>query len=58
MIVKKIYFKEGERILSPTISLETLFCTLIVDAHEGRDVDAFDFPRSYVHAEIPKDKSI
>ena len=52
------YLKEGERISSPMVSLEALFCTLIIDAHEGHDVDTFDVPRSYRHADMPKDKRI
>ena len=43
---KKRYLKERDRISSPTVSLEVLFCTLIVDAHEGRNVETFDVPGS------------
>ena len=38
--------------------MEDLSCKIIVDAHEGRNVDFFDVPRAYLHAEMPKDKKI
>ena len=38
--------------------MEALLCTLIVDAHEGRDMDTFDVPGSYLHEYMPKDKSL
>ena len=31
---KCIYLKDGEILASPTVSLETLFATLLVDMHE------------------------
>ena len=49
---------ERESISSPTLSLEALFCTLIIDSYEERDMAAFDVPGAYPHADIPKDKSI
>ena len=45
-IEQKRYLKEGERISSPTVSLEALFFTLIFDAHEGREVSTFDTHKS------------
>ena len=42
----------------PKLSLEELFFTLIVGEHEGCDVDTFEIPDAYLHAEIPKDKRI
>ena len=33
-----------------------LFCTLIVDVHEGRNVANFNVPRAYLRADMPKDK--
>ena len=38
--------------------MEYLFCTIIVDAHEGRNVDTFDVPGLYLHAYMPKYKRI
>ena len=55
---QKRYLKEGESISSPTVSLEDLFCTLIVDAHEGRNVANLDVPGQYLYAKTPKDNRI
>ena len=55
---QKRYLKEGEIISSPTVFLEGLFCTLIVHAHEIRNLATFDAPGAYLHADIPKDKII
>ena len=41
---KKSYLKEVESISSTTVSLEAVFCTLLYDAHEGRDVATLKFP--------------
>ena len=38
--------------------MEALFCTLIIDSYEERDMAAFDVPGAYPHADIPKDNSI
>ena len=35
---------------SPKISLEALFSSLIIDAHERRDVEIFDVPGAYLNA--------
>ena len=40
------------------VFLEALFCTLIVYAHEGRDVETFDIPGAYMHADMQNDKRI
>ena len=47
---KNIYLKEGESVLSPMVSLESLFFTLIIYVHEGRDVATFDVHFAYLHA--------
>ena len=39
---------------SPTISLQALFATWIIDSIEGRKVQTFDVPGAYLHAEIPE----
>ena len=36
--------------------LESLFCILIIDAHEGRGVATFDVPGAYRHTKLPNDK--
>ena len=44
--------------MSHRVSLETLFCTLITDAHERHIVDTFDLPGAYLHVKILKYNSI
>ena len=43
---------------SPTTSLEDFFISLIIDAHEGRYVEIFDFPGAYLNSDTPEDKFI
>ena len=38
------YLSKGEIIASPTVLLETLFTTLLIDTYEERDVTSFDVP--------------
>ena len=52
------YMKEGESVASPTLQLEALFLSLIIDVFEGRDVAIFDIPGAYLHAEMPEDKIV
>ena len=40
----------------PTLSLESLLCTLIVDAKKGRTVATFNAPVVYLHEDMHKDK--
>ena len=43
---------------SPTISMEDLFNILVIDVHEGRDVESFDVPRAYLNSDTTEDKFI
>ena len=43
---------------SPTISLQALFATWIIDSIEGRKVQTFDVPGAYLHAEIPEEEQV
>ena len=43
---------------SPTLFLEGLFTTLVIDAYKGREVATFDVPGAYLHADIPTDKNV
>ena len=54
----KMYLKEIEIISSPTVSLEALLFTYIVNAHEGRNVSTLDVPGSYLHANMPRERRI
>ena len=38
--------------------MESLFTTLVMDAHEERDVATFDIPGTYLHVDIPADKNM
>ena len=55
---QKRYLKHGETISSPTVSLEAIIGTLLIDANEGRDVAIFDVPGAYLQAEMPAEKKI
>ena len=50
------FLGEGESVSSPTVSIEALFSTLVIDALERRDVAVFDVPGAYLHAKMPKGK--
>ena len=43
---------------SPTIFLESFMASLLIDAHEERDVAIFDVPGAYLHAELPPEKTV
>ena len=47
-----------EEASSPTIALESLMATLLIDTHEERDVAIFDVPGAYLHAKLPEDKFV
>ena len=55
---QKRYLKHGETISSPTVSLEAILGTLIIDAKEDRDVAIFDVPGAYLQAEMPAEKKL
>ena len=46
------YLKQDETVASPTASLESLFASLLIDAHEGRDVATYDVPGAYLQARL------
>ena len=39
---------------SPTVSLESLMLTAVIDAHEERDVMTADVPNAFIQTELPK----
>ena len=55
---QKCYLKEGESVSYTIVSLEALFCTLIIDTNEGRDVATFNVPGAYLHTEMTKDTRV
>ena len=58
MSKKNRYLREDESAYSPTVSLEGLFVTLVIDAYENRDVTTFDIPGAYLYAPHPSDKQV
>ena len=56
MIVNNI--KEDESVASPTVLIESLIATMIIDAFKGRDYAIFDVPGVYLHADTPEDKRV
>ena len=55
---QKICLGKDESVASLTVSLESLFTTLVIDAYEERDIATFDIPGAYLHAEMPADKNV
>ena len=47
-----------ESVASPTISLEAILATLIIDAYEGRSIAVFDVPGAYLHAPMLEGKCV
>eukprot|EP00980_Cylindrotheca_fusiformis_P001123 scaffold313_cov73-Cylindrotheca_fusiformis.AAC.1 len=41
---------------SPTASLEGVFLTATIDAHEGRDVMTADVPNAFIQTQMPERK--
>jgi hypothetical protein len=39
----------------PTVAMELLFITAIVDAYEGHDVACFNIPGAFLHADVKED---
>ena len=52
------YLAPEESVASPTVSLESIISTLIIDAYEQRCVGIFDIPGAYLHTPVPEGKII
>ena len=39
---------------SPTVSVESIMLTVVIDAHEGRDVMTADVPNAFIQTEQPR----
>eukprot|EP00957_Ditylum_brightwellii_P116430 8880935-Ditylum_brightwellii.AAC.1 len=52
------YLKEDELVASPTVAVELLFTSLIVDAMERRDIAVFDIPGAFLQPEVHENKMI
>ena len=46
------YLKEDESVASPTIALESLIMTMLIDTYEGRDIGIFDIPGAFLQAKL------
>ena len=46
------YLKQDESVASPTASLESSIATLLINAHEGRDIGTYDVPGAYLQARL------
>ena len=53
-IKQKRYFKNGEIISSPIVSLKSIFSAMVIDLYEVHDVNPFGVPGAYLHADLPK----
>ena len=49
-------FVPREEARSPTISLEALISTMMIDAFEGQRVATFDVPGAYLQTDLPEKK--
>ena len=52
------YLKEGESVASPTVSLESILSTLVIDIYENRDLAICDVLGGFLQADIPEEKTI
>ena len=50
------FLKEDKIFASPTVSLEGLLATLVIDAKKERKVNTFDAPGAFLQALIPQGK--
>jgi len=55
---QRMYLKEFDTVASPTVSLEGIFTTLLIGAHEGREFISFDVPGAFLQAEMAEDKLV
>ncbi len=40
---------------SPTVAMESVFITAVINVHEGRNVACFDISGAFLHADVDKD---
>ena len=50
--------KEGDNFSSPTVSLESIMTTLVIDTYEGMSVSIVHVPGAYLHAKMPEEKRL
>ena len=49
---------KDESVASTTVSMESIFKTIVIDAYEEHDIATFDIPGAYLHAKMPADKNV
>ena len=52
------YLKEFESVASPTLSLDGLIGSTMIDVYEGRDVATCDVPGAFLHPDLPPGKRL
>ena len=52
------YLKEFETVASPTLSLDGLFGSTLIDVYENRDVATCDVPGAFLHPVLPPGKRL
>ena len=50
--------KEYEIVAFPTVSLESIFTTLLIDEKDGQDVATFDVQGAFLHPDLPEGQSL
>ena len=50
------YLKEFESVASPTLSMDGLIGSILIDVYEGRDVATCDAPVAFLHPDLPPGK--
>ena len=55
---QKRYLKYGEITASPTVSVEAIIGTLLIDANEERYIAIFDILGAYLHTEMLANKKL
>ena len=55
---KQRVYTTREETASPTIGMEALLASLMIDAHEGRAVQTFDVPGAYLQTPMPEGKIV
>ena len=55
---QRYFLREDKSVVSPTVALESLLTTLVIDAYEGRDIETFEVSRAFLHAEMSPDKRV
>ena len=54
---QKIYLGKDEIVASPTVSLESLFTTLVIYVYKERGIATFYITGAYLHVKMPADKT-